>query len=156
MSTYRARDIMKRDVMTVPEDMTVRELATFLIENQISGAPVTNKRGRIVGVVSMRDIVGVDVDRPDSVSGSRNRPEFYDMSWDNMNLIDEVPQMHIERQGMLVGDVMNSAVYKVHPDAPVRDIAQTMLQAKIHRVMVMNGGDRLEGIVTTMDLLPLI
>jgi len=52
-----AKDIMTRDVITVSPTMTVKNLAMTLIKNQISGAPVADKNGKIVGVVSESDIV---------------------------------------------------------------------------------------------------
>jgi len=52
-----AKDIMTRDVITVSPTMTVKSLAMTLIKNQISGAPVADKAGKIVGVVSESDIV---------------------------------------------------------------------------------------------------
>ena len=52
-----AKDIMTRDVITVNPTMTVKRLAMMLIKNQISGAPVADKVGKIVGVVSESDIV---------------------------------------------------------------------------------------------------
>jgi len=52
-----AKDIMTRDVITVNPTMTVKSLAMMLIKNQISGAPVADKAGKIVGVVSESDIV---------------------------------------------------------------------------------------------------
>jgi CBS domain-containing protein len=52
-----AKDIMTPDVITVSPTMTVRNLASTLIKNQISGAPVVGKNGKIIGVVSEADIV---------------------------------------------------------------------------------------------------
>jgi len=53
-----AKDIMTRDIITVSPTMKVKELAMTLIKNQISGAPVASKDGKIVGIVSEADIVG--------------------------------------------------------------------------------------------------
>ena len=53
----QAKDIMTRDIITVPPTMTIRNLASTLIKNQISGAPVAGKNGKILGVVSEADIV---------------------------------------------------------------------------------------------------
>ena len=53
----QAKDIMTRDIVTVSPTMTIRSLATTLIKNQISGAPVADKKGKIIGVVSEADIV---------------------------------------------------------------------------------------------------
>ncbi len=52
-----AKDIMTRDVITVSPETRVRNLAMTLIKNQISGAPVAAKNGKIIGVVSEADIV---------------------------------------------------------------------------------------------------
>jgi CBS domain-containing protein len=52
-----AKDIMTREIITVSPTMTIRSLAMTLIKNQISGAPVAGKNGKIVGVVSEADIV---------------------------------------------------------------------------------------------------
>jgi CBS domain-containing protein len=52
-----AKDIMTRDVITVSPTATVRNLAMTLIKNQISGAPVAARNGKIIGVVSEADIV---------------------------------------------------------------------------------------------------
>jgi CBS domain-containing protein len=53
----QAKDIMTRDIITVNPSMTIKSLAMTLIKNQISGAPVAGKNGKIVGVVSEADIV---------------------------------------------------------------------------------------------------
>ncbi len=52
-----ARDIMTKEIITVPATMTVKQLATTLIKNQISGAPVVGAGGKIIGIVSEADIV---------------------------------------------------------------------------------------------------
>jgi len=52
-----AKEIMTRDIITVSPSMKVKDLAMTLIKNQISGAPVASKDGRILGVVSEADII---------------------------------------------------------------------------------------------------
>jgi CBS domain-containing protein len=52
-----ARQIMTKEIITVTPGMTVKSLANTLIKNQISGAPVTGKDGKIIGIVSEADIV---------------------------------------------------------------------------------------------------
>lgn len=53
-----AKNIMTKDVITVSPTTTVKNLAMLLIKNQISGAPVAAKNGKIIGVVSEADILG--------------------------------------------------------------------------------------------------
>jgi CBS domain-containing protein len=52
-----AKDIMTRDIVTVTPTMTIKQLAMTLIKNQVSGAPVVGRNGKIIGVVSEADIV---------------------------------------------------------------------------------------------------
>jgi CBS domain-containing protein len=52
-----AKEIMTKDIITVAPELTVRKLAMTLVKNQISGAPVAGKNGKIVGIVSEADIV---------------------------------------------------------------------------------------------------
>ncbi|HDO31053.1 MAG TPA: CBS domain-containing protein, partial [Desulfobacteraceae bacterium] len=53
----KARDIMTRKVITVNENLPVRKLAKILSENRISGAPVVNDQGTVVGVVTESDLI---------------------------------------------------------------------------------------------------
>ena len=52
-----AKDVMTRDIITVSPSTKVKNLANILIKNQISGAPVANRDGKILGIVSEADIV---------------------------------------------------------------------------------------------------
>ena len=52
-----AKDVMTRDIITVSPTLKVKDLALILIKNQISGAPVVDEQGKILGIVSEADIV---------------------------------------------------------------------------------------------------
>ncbi len=52
-----AKDVMTRDIITISPTTKVRNLAMILIKNQISGAPVVDEQGKILGIVSEADIV---------------------------------------------------------------------------------------------------
>ncbi|MCX7940987.1 MAG: CBS domain-containing protein [Endomicrobia bacterium] len=55
----KAKDLMTKDVITVKENTPVVELARILYENKISGAPVVDESGKVVGVVTERDILNI-------------------------------------------------------------------------------------------------
>jgi predicted transcriptional regulator len=55
--TMHASDVMIQDVLTVPESMPLKEVARLLAEKQITGAPVVNAKGEVVGVISETDII---------------------------------------------------------------------------------------------------
>ena len=56
MRLITACDLMNPEVLRVPDSMTVPELAAFLTENEITGAPVEDRGGKLVGVVSVADV----------------------------------------------------------------------------------------------------
>lgn len=52
-----AKDLMTTDIITVSPNMPIKQLAMTLIKNQISGAPVVDRKGKIIGIVSEADLV---------------------------------------------------------------------------------------------------
>jgi CBS domain-containing protein len=58
-----ARDIMTTDVVTVSPDTRVEKIAILLLERHISGVPVTDEEGRVVGIVSEADLIGGSIRR---------------------------------------------------------------------------------------------
>jgi len=152
MRELTAKDVMTRQVLTVPPDLTVHELSVFLIENQISGAPVVDERGGLLGLVSLTDIAESDALRDDvAVEG---RPRDKD-SWRGKANADEVRGFRMERPDLVVRDIMTPAAYTVPEDTPVATLAQTMLAGRIHRLVVTRE-HAVVGIVTSLDLLKLL
>ena len=62
MDELKVRDIMRTDVVTVGPDATVRELADLLAEHKISGVPVVDEDGRLLGIVTEGDVIIQDAD----------------------------------------------------------------------------------------------
>jgi CBS domain-containing protein len=63
MKNLTAEDVMNSRMLSVRADFTLHELATFLIEHDISGAPVLDATGKLVGVVSLTDIALSEAER---------------------------------------------------------------------------------------------
>jgi CBS domain-containing protein len=154
MPRLTAADVMNTQVLAVRPDMTVHELAEFLTENQISGAPVLDRQGRLVGVVSETDIMESESDRAEMVR-DRSDPEFDLRGWEDMANPDEIRDLHVESDGLFVRDIMTPAAYTVPHDTPVSRLAQTMIAGRIHRLLVTRDA-RVVGIVTSLDLLKLL
>jgi CBS domain-containing protein len=149
MVAWLAEDIMNPDVLTVKTNMLVRDLAHFLSEHEISGAPVTDESGRPIGVVSVMDIVSVDS------AGPRDRiSAYYVNAVENRFRVEEIRGLGVEPEGLKVEDIMTPIVISVGRDAPVSQIARMMLADHIHRVIVREG-ESIAGIVTTFDMLRL-
>ncbi|HEX4955453.1 MAG TPA: CBS domain-containing protein [Thermoanaerobaculia bacterium] len=126
MRPITASDLMNPEILSVPLDMGLLELARFLVDSEISGAPVADDEGRLVGVVSV-----VDLTR----ALARLAPE--------------------ELSQQKVADVMSPGVVWVREEAPVSEVAELMLERHLHRVLVRRGLDTV-GIVSTSDVLGLL
>jgi CBS domain-containing protein len=147
----RARDIMTSDIVSVEETATVRELVALLQDHEISGVPVVNERGKITGVVSAGDAAAV-VSENEAVAPERASPEYYVRGWEDKLNPEDLRQLHIEDEGLLVKDIMTRSVYTVASDAPIGEVAHTMVSGHVHRLLVAES-DKLVGIVTTLDVL---
>jgi CBS domain-containing protein len=152
MRPITASDLMNPEVLTVQTDMTVRELASFLIDNEISGAPVEDGEGRLVGVVSMVDIVAVTSGESRRVGGG---PGFFGPDWDDGFDEEDVEELPLDQDGLRVADIMTPQIFSVNEDATVSEIASLMLKGHLHRLLVTRE-DRAVGIITTSDLLGLL
>jgi CBS domain-containing protein len=153
MKTLTAKDVMNPEVLTVRVDLTVRELSAFLTEKQISGAPVVDLDGRLVGMVSVTDVAENDAERPDLVA-DRSLPEDV-RGWENRMDAEDVRPLHIESDDLLVRDIMTPTVYTVPDDTPVAELAHAMVAGRIHRLLVTRRS-RVVGIVTSLDLVQLL
>ena len=150
-----AKEVMNPDVITVRDDMTVQEVAAFLTENQISGAPVEDAEGRLVGVVSSTDIARAASD-PDALEPPPSEPEFFTRGWEEAPLsIEDLRGMHATVPSLIVADIMTPRLHSIGEDATVSEAARMMLDAHIHRLLVKSG-HKAVGILTTFDLLRLL
>jgi len=145
-----AREVMISQVMCVRAEMTVRELVDFLSEKQISGAPVVDRSGHLVGVVSATDVVQSSLDGSEAPVGSP-----FGRSWQAKANADEIRGLHTEDEALQVQDIMTPAVYTVPEETPVDKIARTMIAGRIHRLLVTRD-KRVVGIITTLDMLKLL
>ncbi len=116
-------DIMEPGVLTVPPDTSVSELEDLLSRHRISGLPVVNDTGMVIGMVSKSDVVSTLRE----VGG-----KLYNT--------------------LTVKTVMNPEVVSCEVSADVASVARTMQDKRIHRVVVCDAG-RVAGIVTTFDML---
>ena len=135
-----AADLMTTPVRTIPQGMSLREAAHLFLRDRISGAPVVDAGGRCIGVLSSSDFVtwaGKD--------GNGKAIHFL-APWGEMIDIDDSPDNEIRHY-------MTAQPVTVAPTAPIGELAQKMVDAHIHRVLVVVDESRPQGIVTSTDIL---
>ncbi len=134
------KDIMKTDVTRVTPDHTLQEVARLLIEKTVSGVPVVDDSGSLLGVVSEKDVFQAVFP---SYHDYYVRPDV----WSHFDWSDADERLRVIR----VRDVMTSKVYTVEETEPVLKVGALMMAHHIHRVPVVRNG-KLVGIVTRKDI----
>jgi CBS domain-containing protein len=137
-----AQDIMTREPVCADQNMTIRQLARIFEENEISGCPVVDQEGRVVGVVSKTDLI-----RRCS-EGTRDHPPGY-----LFEVISEEDDELIPDPLVCVEDFMTEEAATVRPAAPVEKVAALMVERRIHRVIVVDEENFPVGVITSLDLL---
>ena len=150
--TRNVKDVMNPDIMTVSDEMTTDELARYLIEREISGAPVVDSQGHLIGVVSMTDI-GRSMAEPSDVDISRSSGFYRDIDADFMP--EDPGQRYVEERVVTVRDVMTPVIHQVPITASVAEAARIMVDEHIHRLVVTQGKEPV-GIITSMDVLKIV
>ncbi len=139
----QAKDIMSSPVVTVSPDASVAEVAALLLEKRISGVPVVDQTGQIVGILSEGDLL-----RRVETDTQRHRPHWLEMLLGQSGDAGSFIKSHASR----VGDVMSHDVIASHPEASLREIAELMERHGIKRVPIVDGG-RIVGIVSRANLM---
>jgi CBS-domain-containing membrane protein len=144
----QARDVMKTDVITVHQDMDLRDLAKLFLDKAITGVPVVDERGEMVGVVSQTDLIYYNLTRDDELVLPS---DFYDRVRVEGRHLPPGYQIEDVNTGK-VRDVMTPVVHSVAETASLQAVARMMTGRHIHRVIVRRG-KRPTGIISALDLL---
>jgi CBS domain-containing protein len=146
--SYLARDIMSRDVITVPASLDLRDLARLFLEKGITGAPVVDDSGKLAGVISQTDLIYYNMCRDDELTLDSH---FYQTARVEGHHIPRGFQIEDCNTGC-VADVMTPVVHSVTERASVDSVARLMTRQPIHRVIVRKGM-KVSGIISALDVL---
>ncbi|GIW72032.1 MAG: hypothetical protein KatS3mg102_1574 [Planctomycetota bacterium] len=130
MRGLTAGEIMTREVVCLRGEQTVLEATRTLVERGISGAPVVDERGVLLGLVTEEDLLGA----------------FY----------EEAPGIEsetLERCHVLGAGLITRRVVAVRPEQRAHEIARAMIVRKIKRVPVVDAEGRVIGVVSRRDIL---
>ena len=140
-----AKDIMTRDVVTVTPDTSIEELSSLLVANEISGVPVVDARGAVVGIVTENDLI------------SRNKRLHIPTV---VSFLDAVIYLESSKKfaedvkrltATKVGDICTRKVVTITEDTTLTDIATIMSEKKAHLLPVVSSG-KVVGIVGKRDV----
>lgn len=138
-----AGDLMSRDVITIPRAMSLRTAARLLAGARVTGAPVVDSDGRCVGVISSTDFLRWAGQSEGQVADPN--VECVCCAW------------QIVESGSLpehqVGELMTPDPVMVTQVTPIYDLARMMLDARIHRIVVIDEQRCPMGVVSTTDIL---
>jgi CBS domain-containing protein len=123
----RVADVMQRSVKTIGGEATIAEAILTLADEHISGLPVVDDGGRLIGVVSSTDVLVAEAEKDDAAARQR--------------LIE----------GTAVREIMTPHPYTIEAHRDLHEAAQQMLYADVHRLFVTEG-DRLIGVISTTDI----
>jgi CBS domain-containing protein len=139
----KARDVMVSKVITVGPDALVQDVAAILLQNRISAVPVVASDGKLLGIVSERDLMR----RPEAGT-EKQRPAWLEFLTSKDALADEFVKTHSRK----VTDVMTADVITASPDTLVGALATLLEKNNIKRVPIVDGG-KVVGIVSRANLL---
>lgn len=147
----KVQEIMTKDVLTVQPETPVNDVARLMGARDISGVPVVDEAGQVVGIITELDLI---------VRNTRlEMPRFIEvLDWGRIPL--EWPTHLRERLRHMLGakarDVMTEKVVTVTPDAEVEELAELMVKRRVNPVPVVDAEGRLVGIVSRADIVDMM
>ncbi|MGW2380092.1 CBS domain-containing protein [Streptomyces sp. NPDC001658] len=137
-SPHIVSDVMTRDVATADRGATFTELVRTMQDRGISALPVTDRAGRVLGIVSEADLLP--------------KEEFRDSDPDRLTQMRRLSDL-AKAGAVTAGELMTSPALTVRADATLAQAAPIMARAEVKRLPVVDEQGRLEGVVSRADLL---
>ena len=149
----RARDLMERGVITVTPETRLLDVHRLFVEEEIHGAPVVGEDTLVRGVISTLDLLRLVRDEFEPGAGATSSNYFRaELPYSGPDWLGIPEDFQDRMQTLTAADAMSREIVSVGPDATVEEIAHTMREHRVHRVLVCE--DRvLLGVVSAFDLL---
>jgi CBS domain-containing protein len=138
----KVRDLMTVEVVTVRPTTPIKDVARQLVERGISGMPVVDDGGRVIGVVSEADLI-IKAQGADAVERRPLTQIFGDTPVTRAQLAKVL--------ALTAGDAMTTPAVTIKPDVAVAEAATTMVRRRVNRLPVVDG-ERLVGVVSRADI----
>jgi CBS domain-containing protein len=139
----KAKDVMTTDVLTVNQDASVLEAVRLMLQRRISGLPVVDASGALIGMVSEGDFL-----RRSELGTQPRHPRWIEFLMGAGRLADE----YVHASGRKIREIMTEEVYSVTEEVPLEEIVELMERRRIKRVPVLSG-NKITGIIARSNLL---
>jgi CBS domain-containing protein len=139
----RAHQIMTRTVITVTPDAKITDAANIMLQKHVSGLPVVDASGKLVGIVSEGDFI-----RRSEIGTQRKRSRFLKFILGPGKAATDFVHEH----GSKVSEIMTPEPFTVTEDTPLEQIVELMEKNGVKRLPVMSG-EKIVGIVSRANLL---
>lgn len=140
----RARELMSTPVVTIHPEASLKDLAELMVGHRVSGVPVVDRGGMLIGVVSESDVME-KIDGAAGADAEGGLPRL-------LTALSKALDGSSKPTARAVADLMTTRVVTAGPDATVQELVHLMIAYDINRVPVVETG-RLVGIVTRADIL---
>lgn len=149
-----AAQIMETHLISVSPDAPLLDVHRLFVEEEISGAPVVDDQGNLVGVISSSDLLRAVEEEHDTavVETDYFRSELPYSGPDWTTAPEDFQDRLRERRA---AEVMTAEVITVPSDTPMPQVARVLRESHIHRVFVIEDG-ALQGIISLSDMLKII
>jgi len=142
----KAKDIMKRDLLTVSPDTHVTEAAKMLLEKHVNGLLVVDENGRLVGILCQSDLVAQQMRMP--------MPSVFNLldGWIPIGSPASLEKEVRKIAAIKVAEAMTTNPITVNPETSLEEIATLMVSKSFHTLPVLEQG-KLVGIIGKEDVL---
>lgn len=141
-----ASDIMTKIVITAQINTALSELIRIMLERRITGIPITDADGRLVGIVAQDDIIFKTREFREQEDSGERRTLGELISGGFVTFADKT------KAEPTVESVMTRNVHSAGEDTSVRELAQLMWEKRVHRIPICDENGILTGIVSSMDI----
>lgn len=138
----KIKNVMTRKVIKLKADQTLKQAAKTFLRNKISGAPVVDSQGKIIGILSEKDIFK---------ALHPSYQEFFSFPEDFKDF-EKLETQAIKRLNKYqVKDIMRKRVIVANPDDPILSVGSLMLANNFNRVPVVKNG-KIVGLVSRREI----
>ena len=150
----KIQDAMEKEIIKFQVDDRIIDVAGSLRENKISGAPVVDKEGKLVGIISEGDIMRlIEVHSPHINLILPAPLDLIELPVRMKYEMDEIAEDMNKAASLLIGEIMTKKVVIIKPDADISDAAQLMDTHDVKRLPVVESDGKMVGIITRGDVI---